>query len=161
MLQKLMGNDVGKLQNLMRKTARNVRYDLFDYVYTQSSGEHSSIVETTCVVIRAKGLRLPNFVCRPEHWGEIVLFGNDPDIDLPDRPIFSKRFHLTGPNRAEIIRVFNRRLTKYFESHRDVTVESVAGQVAIYRKGVTSKPNAEDMSRFIKQAKTIMRLLTA
>ena len=66
---------------------------------------------------------------------------------------------------AGVIHVFNEALTAYLESHEDVTIETVAGRVAIYREGVICKlttPDIRDfpdMREFIEQAFTILRLI--
>jgi len=164
----------GKLRNLMRRSKQDVQFYIFEYVCgSYGRGDTNTLsktgtVRTPCAVIIAEEAGLPDFICRPESWGDIVLFGTDSDLDLPDRPLFSKLFHLScadTTDEAGVIRVFNEALTTYLESHEDVTIETVAGRVAIYREGVICKlttPDIRDfpdMREFIEEAITILRLI--
>lgn len=159
----------GKVRNVMRKSteSEDVHFYLLDYVYTADQALHSVLIGTTCAVIVAEEAGVPDFVCRPESWHDSVLFGGDGDIGLPDRPAFSKLFHLSCPDNATttdeaaVITAFNKTLTDYLESHEDVTIESSAGRIAIYREGVMNEPGTADMSDFIGQVDTIMRFLMA
>lgn len=46
-----------------------------------------------------------------------VLWGEDPDIDIEDEVVFSQTFHLTGPDRAAVTRLFDKSLVSFFRTH--------------------------------------------
>jgi hypothetical protein len=93
--------------NFMAGQKDGVRAAAFDYRYPIGSGKTQSTFQQTVVYLRSEALALPAFLVRPEN---VLLrmgtvFGYQ-DIDFADRPEFSRRCPLRGPDEAAVRAAF-------------------------------------------------------
>jgi len=63
---------------------------------------------------------LTTFYLRREGFGDANLWGQDPDIDIEDEFIFSQNFHLTGPDREGIRKLFDKQLISFFRTNTNL-----------------------------------------
>ncbi|HLL46957.1 MAG TPA: hypothetical protein VK399_09600, partial [Longimicrobiaceae bacterium] len=104
------------ITNFMAGHKDDVRAAVFDYQFTVGSGKSQSTVRQTVVYLRSAALGLPGFSVRPENVFHRIgsVFGYQ-DVDFPDRPEFSRRCLLRGPDEAALRAAFPAEVTGFFE----------------------------------------------
>ena len=105
-------------------------------------------------------LSMPSFELAPETaFGRARDLLAKRDIDLPDRPAFSRRYALTGPDRERVSAAFSPGVTAVFERLRgDWQVQAEGGCLIAFKKGRVSAGN---YPAFIEEARTIFRAFIA
>lgn len=87
-----------QVKNVLRGKVGDTDVFQFDYTYIVSTGKSAKRVSQTIFFADDKKWDLPDFRLRPEQWWHKVLtkLGAAEDINFPENPDFSKRFHLTS-----------------------------------------------------------------
>ncbi len=88
-----------QVTNVLRGKVGDTEVFQFDYSYVISTGKSARRISQTIFFANDKQWSLPDFHLRPEQWWHKVLakLGIDHDINFPENPDFSQRFHLTSP----------------------------------------------------------------
>ncbi|MEO6759307.1 MAG: hypothetical protein ABIO24_07615 [Saprospiraceae bacterium] len=91
-------NNSSRVSNVLRGQVGDTEVFQFDYSYVISTGKSARRVSQTVFFANDKQWSLPDFRLRPEQWWHKVLaiLGVDNDIDFPENPDFSKKFHLSS-----------------------------------------------------------------
>jgi len=123
----------------------------------------------TTAMVKIEGAHFPRFLMRSESLLDMKLFGNDPDVDFSDNPVFSKNFYLTGPDRKaiekffrpELIEAFAQDPVKNFIKFDFFTmpgmywvVEADGPHIIFYLPGIVFNHNS--IQRFIEHAQKVM-----
>jgi hypothetical protein len=143
-----------RTKNLARGRPGKLDATLFDYSFTTGSGKHSHTHRQTVMVFELPGRTVPGFELRPEGVLDKIgaAFGYQ-DIDLENRPDFSKAYLLRGTDEAEIRRFFQDEIVHHFERHRGWSVEAAGTWVVVYRAGKRVKP--DDLRAFVEDCDQI------
>ncbi|MCY7327304.1 MAG: hypothetical protein LH618_02005 [Saprospiraceae bacterium] len=88
-----------QVKNMLRGKVGDTEVFQFDYSYVISTGKSARRISQTIFFANDKQWSLPDFDLRPEQWWHKVLakLGAAADINFPENPDFSQRFHLTSP----------------------------------------------------------------
>jgi len=150
----------GRAHNLLSRDGMNEGALLFDYRFVRSAGQHSSVQNQTVAAFRRDGRSFPPFELRPENVLHKIghLLGWR-DIDFDNRPDFSSRYLLRGPDEAAIRRFFTPDLLAFFEKNPGWWVETENASVVVYRESRRAKP--DDLATFLDEAKRIDDVLDA
>lgn len=111
------------------------------------------------MVLELQNATLPEFQLRPENvFYKVMSALGYQDIDLENRPEFSKAYLLRGTDEAEIRRVFNPEIAQHFERYPGWCVEAGGRWVVVYRAGKRVKP--DDLRDFIDDGGQIASVIT-
>ena len=106
---------------------------IFDYSYTTGSGKHRNHHNYT-VALLACGGDIPRFDLKPEtlmyKLGEMIGFK---DIDLPEFPLFSDKYRLTGPDEERVRAFFGQRRAAWFEQNLGLLVQGAPGLLLLIK----------------------------
>lgn len=129
------------IRNFMAGQKDDVRAAVFDYQFTVGSGKTQSTIQQTVVYLRSEALALPAFSVRPEHVFHRIgsVFGYQ-DIDFPDRPEFSRRCLLRGPDEAAVRAAFPAEVTAFFEGEAKWCADGEGEELFLWRSGKRVAP---------------------
>lgn len=129
------------ITNFMAGQKDGVRAAVFDYRYTIGSGKTQSTWQQTVVYLRSDALALPAFLVRPENVFLRIgtVFGYQ-DIDFPDRPEFSSRCLLRGPDEAAVRAAFPAEVTGFFEGETKWCADGEGEELFLWRGGKRLDP---------------------
>lgn len=121
-----------KLRNLMTSPPGDIRAVVFDYTFTTGGGKSQQTHRQTVFYATSHHLDLPAFSIRPEHIfhriGELVGFQ---DIDISERPEFSRLFLLRGEDEGAIRAALPDAMLEILEA-RPRTCMAAAGHELLY-----------------------------
>ncbi len=108
----------------------------------------------TVAAFRRDGRSFPQMELRPENVLHKIanLFGWK-DIDFDNRPEFSSKYLLRGPDEAAVRRLMDSTTLAFFEKNLGWFVETENAWVLVYRDDRTVK--AEELAAFCEAAKKI------
>ncbi len=137
--------------NMVEASGAHGAIKVFDYTYTIGSGKSRSVRRHTVALI-AGGGEIPRFDLKPEtlmyKLGEMVGFK---DIDLPEFPLFSGKYRLTGPDEERVRAFFSARRAAWFEQNLGLMVQGAPGLLLLIKpRGLLSPGN---WPGFIEEAK--------
>jgi hypothetical protein len=129
------------ITNFMAGQKDDVRAAVFDYQFTTGSGKTQSTVRQTVSYLRSETLGLPAFSVRPENVFHRIgsAFGYQ-DIDFPDRPEFSQRCLLRGPDEAAVRTAFPAEVTAFFEGEAKWCADGEGEELFLWRSGKRAAP---------------------
>lgn len=139
------------VRNLVHGTIEDLGVYLFDYSYTIHTGKNSTTSTQTVVAFELGGRSIPVFDLRPENIFHRIggAFGYQ-DIDLVDRPVFSKAYLLRGPDEVAIRAFFTGEILDLLEQDRRWSIESTGEFLIIYQAG--RRTRVEDLPERLDQA---------
>ena len=122
------------ISNFMAGQKDDVRAAVFDYRFTVGSGKSQSILRQTVVYLRSPALALPTFSVRPENVFHRIggVFGYQ-DIDFPERPEFSRRCLLRGPDEFAVRAAFGPEVTRFFERDDGWCADGEGEELVLWR----------------------------
>lgn len=131
-----------------------------DFEYTVRGGKSNHSYRFGLALYRDERLALPEFDLAPETLldkaGDLVT---KRDIDFPERPGFSGRYALTGPDRERVAALFTPGITGVFEGLRGGWRVQGAGRfLIVFRRGLVS---ASAYPAFIEEARAVFRAFLA
>ena len=108
-----------EIYNLIDDQRGNSHRSVFDLrVVSSKVVTGGSTVHTFSVfLLNLPDYSLTAFELGREGLANLVLWGEDPDIDIEGEFIFSQTFHLTGPDRAAVITLFDKELVSFFRTN--------------------------------------------
>lgn len=132
-----------KLYNMMYGMMDGARAAIFDYTYTVGHGKHQQTFNQSVVYFQSNSLNLPSFSLRPEGFGHklISAFGYQ-DIDFANRPTFSSKYLLRGPDEQAIRRTFQDSVLAYYENNLKLSTDGGGNEIFFYRQHVRVEPLA-------------------
>jgi carbonic anhydrase len=122
------------ITNAMYGETDGVKSALFDYEYVVGSGKNRTIYRQSVVYFESADLNLPFFSLRQENalYKLISAFGYQ-DIDFGNRPEFSKRYLLRGPDEAAVRGVFNDVVFAFYETNKGTSTDGGGNQLFVFR----------------------------
>ena len=129
------------ISNAMYGEIEGVKAAVFDYHYTVGSGKNQSTFNQSVVYFEPRNLNLPFFSLRPEHVFHklIAAFGYQ-DIDFGNRPEFSKRYLLRGPDELAVRNLFNDALLGFYEMNQGLSADGGGNQLFIFQQNYRQPP---------------------
>lgn len=109
---------------------------IVDLRFTVGKGRGSATVEQTLIILNVQDERFPTFILRPEGIFDKItnIFGYK-DINFPDHPDFSKRYHLLSNTPADTLRsVFPRTILDTLLKFKGLSIECQDGWIVFYRR---------------------------
>lgn len=104
-----------EIYNMIAGRNEAIEYSAFDL---RSSGESESSASTrSAFVLQMAGSDLISFEPGLEYFGMAVLWGGDTDIDIENEFVFSKTYHLSGPERERVSLLFDSEPGGFFKAH--------------------------------------------
>ena len=128
-----------KYKNLMVTSGAGAeRVYFFDYSYLTGSGKQRRTHQFTPACFEFRETLFPRFELRPETFldklGEMIGFA---DIDVAGAPEFSKRYRLTGQDKAAVLAFFGPRTVSFFEQHPGWRAQASGGRIVLFgREGL-------------------------
>jgi len=131
-----------EIRNFMYGEASGVKAAVFDYFYVTGSGRNRQTHAQSVVYLEPAYLSIPSFSLRPENFMLKIFtaFGYQ-DIDFGQRPEFSKRYILRGPDEAAIRRTFSDGLLSFYENYSGTSTDGGGNQLFVYRGGCRLQPH--------------------
>ena len=108
---------------------------IFDYSYSNGSGNNNKPRKQTVISYKSEGLSLPSFYLQEEGFGSKIIakLVGIKDINFEKYPKFSNKYILSGCNEEEIREFFDDSLLRFFENFQDsIRVETSNNSVMIY-----------------------------
>jgi hypothetical protein len=130
-----------KLRNLLTSPPGEPRAVIFDYSYLTSSGKSQQMHRQTVFYATSSGFDLPSFSLRPERLFHRVagVFGYQ-DIDLEQRPEFSRLFLLRGEDEARVRAVFSDDVAAFLERRAGACAAGAGRELLFWRPGRLTPP---------------------
>lgn len=124
------------ISNAMYGETDGVKTALFDYEYVVGSGKNRTIYRQSVVYFESSDLSLPFFSLRQENalYKLISAFGYQ-DIDFGNRPEFSKRYLLRGPDEPAVRNAFNDAAFAFYETNSGTCTDGGGNQLFVFRQG--------------------------
>jgi hypothetical protein len=147
-----------KIENMMYGTVDGGRAAVFDYTYVTGGGKNSQRHNLTVAYFQSNNLRLPIFSLSPENvFHKMFSALGYQDIDFGNRPEFSKRYLLRGPDEQNIRNVFSDRVISFYETQNQrFSTEAGGDQLFIYQDDVRVSP--ENIRSFIEWSSGLVNL---
>jgi hypothetical protein len=122
------------IKNMIYGQINGVKAAIFDYRYTVGHGKHSHTYMQSVLYFETPKLQLPMFTLSPENFMHkfISALGYQ-DIDFGNRPEFSKRYLLRGPDEQAIRRAFTDHMMAFYEANQGLHTEGGGSQLFVYR----------------------------
>jgi hypothetical protein len=144
--------------NLMAGEHRGFRIAVFDYSYVTGAGKSQTTWRQTVVSVHSHALDLPAFSVRPEHTFHRIaeLFGAQ-DIDLDEKPEFSRRYLLRGQDEAAVRSLFTSAAADFLERCDRCCTAGEGSILFLWRPGRRARP--EEIEDGIAEAEALAERL--
>ena len=130
------------IRNMMYGQMNVVKMALFDYQYTVGSGKNRHTYFQSVIYFETPKLQLPGFTLSPEGlFHKLISSLGYQDIDFGNRPEFSKRYLLRGPDEMAIRQTFADQVLAYYEANQGLHTEGGGSQLFLYRPGYRVPPH--------------------
>lgn len=145
------------ISNALYGEIEGVKAAVFDYHYTVGSGKNQSTFNQSVVYFEPHNLNLPFFSLRPEHFLHklIEAFGYQ-DIDFGNRPTFSSKYLLRGPDEQAVRNLFNDALLGFYEMNLGLSADGGGNQLFIFQQNYRQPP--EQIQSTVNAALQLQRL---
>jgi hypothetical protein len=122
------------ITNAMSGEIDNVKTALFDYEYVVGSGKNRTIYRQSVVYFESADFSLPFFSLRQENALDrlISAFGYQ-DIDFGNRPEFSRKYLLRGPDEPAVRNAFNDAAFAFYEANPGTCTDGGGNQLFVFR----------------------------
>jgi hypothetical protein len=129
------------IMNAMYGETDGLKTALFDYEYVIGSGKNRTIYRQSVLYFESGDLSLPFFSLRQENalYRLISVFGYQ-DIDFGNRPEFSKRYLLRGPDEQAVRNTFNDAALGFYEMNPGTSTDGGGNQLFVFRQGYRVPP---------------------
>lgn len=130
-----------RITNVLYGQVEGVKAALFDYQYTVGHGKHRSTYNQSVVYFEPTGLSLPFFSLRPEGtFHKIITAFGYQDIDFGNRPEFSSRYLLRGPDEQAIRSAFSDAALGFYEMNQGSCTDGGGNQLFVFRQNYRVAP---------------------
>jgi hypothetical protein len=148
------------IANFMAGADGAFRVAVFDYSFVTGSGKSRTVQRQTVASMHGAGLALPAFSLRPEHMFHrfAQVFGYQ-DIDLAERPEFSRRFLLRGVDEHAVRAAFSTTVAEFLESRPRCCAAGEGPLLFFWRPGRHARP--EEVDELLADATGLATRLTA
>lgn len=146
-----------KINNAMYGEIDGVKAAVFDYFYAVGHGKHQSRFNQSVIYFEPRNLNAPLFSLRPEHtFHKIISAFGYQDIDFGNRPTFSSKYLLRGPDEQGIRNLFTDALLGFYEMNEGTSTDGGGSQLFIFRQN--SRPSPHETQAFLKWGLQLQRL---
>jgi hypothetical protein len=145
------------IKNVVYGELEGMKAALFEYRYTVGSGKNQSTYNQSVVYFEPRNLNAPFFSLRPEHtFHKIIAAFGYQDIDFGNRPTFSSKYLLRGPDEPAVRNLFNDALLGFYEMNQGSSADGGGNQLFIFRQNERTPPH--ESQAFVNWALQIERL---
>lgn len=145
------------IKNIVYGELEGMKAALFDYRYTVGSGKNQSTYNQSVVYFEPGNLNAPFFSLRPEHtFHKIIAAFGYQDIDFGNRPTFSSKYLLRGPDEPAVRSLFNDALLGFYEMNQGSSADGGDNQLFIFRQNERTPPH--ESQAFVNWALQIKNL---
>ena len=146
-----------QIKNAMYGEIEGVKAAVFDYYYVVGHGKHRSIFDQSVVYFEPRNLNLPPFSLRPEHtFHKIISAFGYQDIDFGNRPDFSNKYLLRGPDEQGVRSIFTDALLGFYEMNEGASTDGGGNQLFIFRQN--QRPSPHETQAFLNWGLQLQRL---
>ena len=146
-----------QIKNAMFGEVDGVKAAVFDYYYVVGHGKHRSTFNQSVVYFEPRNLKLPSFSLRPEHtFHKIISAFGYQDIDFGNRPDFSSKYLLRGPDEPPVRSTFTDALVGFYEINEGVSTDGGGNQLFIFRQN--QRPAPHETQAFLNWGLQLQRL---
>ena len=140
-----------QIKNAMYGEIDGVKAGVFDYYYIVGHGKNQTRFNQAVAYFEPRNLNLPFFSLRPEHTFHklISAFGYQ-DIDFGNRPIFSGKYLLRGPDEQGVRNAFSDALLAFYEMNEGSSTDGGGNQLFIFRQN--RRPSPPETQAFLNWA---------
>ena len=129
------------IRNAMYGETDGVKAAVFDYHYTVGSGKNQSTYNQSVVYFEPRNLSLPFFSLRPEHvFHKLISAFGYQDIDFGNRPTFSSKYLLRGPDEQAVRNLFNDALLGFYEMNPGLSADGGGNQLFLFQQNYRQPP---------------------
>jgi len=148
-----------EIRNAMYGEMEGVKTAVFDYKYVTGQGKNRQTHNQSVVYFEPRDLNLPHFSLRPEGVMHklISAFGYQ-DIDFGQRPTFSSRYLLRGPDEPAIRTLFSDALLGFYEMNEGSSTDGGGNQLFIFRQNYRLPP--QEIQAYVNWALQLKRLFS-
>lgn len=145
------------IANAMYGEIDGVKAAVFDYHYVVGSGKNQQTFNQSVVYFERRDLNVPFFSLRPEGFFHklISAFGYQ-DIDFGNRPTFSSKYLLRGPDELALRNLFNDSLLGFYEANLGLSADGGGNQLFIFQQNYRQPP--QQMQSTVNAALQLQRL---
>ena len=146
-----------QIKNAMYGEIDGVKAAVFDYYYVMGSGKNRTTYNQSVVYFEPRNLNLPPFSLRPEHFFHKIVsaFGYQ-DIDFGNRPDFSGKYLLRGPDELAVRSIFTDALLGFYEMNEGTSTDGGGNQLFIFRQN--QRPSPHETQAFLNWGLQLQRL---
>ena len=146
-----------QIKNAMYGEVEGVKAAVFDYYYAVGHGKHRSTFNQSVVYFEPRNLNLPPFSLRPEHTLHKIIsaFGYQ-DIAFGNRPDFSSKYLLRGPDEQSVRSIFSDALLGFYEMNEGASTDGGGNQLFIFRQN--QRPAPHETQAFLNWGLQLQRL---
>lgn len=131
-----------QIKNAMYGEIDGVKAAVFDYYYVLGSGKNRTTYNQSVVYFEPANLNLPPFSLRPEHtFHKIISAFGYQDIDFGNRPDFSSKYLLRGPDERAVRSIFTDALLGFYEMNEGTSTDGGGNQLFIFRQNRRPAPH--------------------
>ncbi|HLN99039.1 MAG TPA: hypothetical protein VK208_11310 [Pyrinomonadaceae bacterium] len=148
------------INNVMYGEIDGVKAALFDYQYVVGHGKNRSTHNQSVAYFEPRNLNLPSFSLRPENTFHKLMsaFGYQ-DIDFENRPTFSSKYLLRGPDEQAVRNLFSDALLRFYETNQGVSTDGGGNQLFVFRQNYRTPPH--EAQSFVNWSLQLHRLFGA
>ena len=130
------------IRNMLYGEANGIKAALFDYEYVTGSGKNRATYNQSVAYFEPRELSIPFFSLRPENALHkfAAVFGYQ-DIDFGNRPLFSSKYLLRGPDEQAIRNTFTDALLTFYEANQGMATDGGGNQLFVFRSGHRAAPH--------------------
>jgi hypothetical protein len=145
------------INNAMYGEIEGVKAALFDYQYVVGHGKNRSTYNQSVAYFETPNLNMPFFSLRPEGIFHKLFsaFGYQ-DIDFGNRPTFSSKYLLRGPDEQAVRNFFSDSLLGFYEMNQGASADGGGNQLFIFRQNY--RPAPQEAQSFLNWGLQIERL---
>ncbi len=149
-----------QIKNAMYGEIDGEKAAVFDYYYVVGHGKHRSTFNQSVVYFEPRNLNLPPFSLRPEHtFHKIISAFGYQDIDFGNRPDFSSKYLLRGPDEQAVRSTFTDALLGFYEMNEGTSTDGGGNQLFMFRQN--QRPAPHETQAFLNLALQLQRLFAS
>jgi hypothetical protein len=146
------------IRNMLYGEANGVKAALFDYTYVVGSGKNRTTYYQSVAYFEPRDLSIPFFSLRPETaFHKLATVFGYQDIDFGNRPLFSSKYLLRGPDEQAIRNTFTDALLTFYETNQGLATDGGGNQLFVFRSGQRAAPH--ELQAFLNSVLPLTNLL--
>ncbi len=145
------------ITNAMYGETDGVKAAVFDYRYVVGNGKNQSTYNQSVLYFEPRNLNVPFFSLRPEgFFHKIISALGYQDIDFGNRPDFSSKYLLRGPDEQGVRNLFSGALLGFYEMNPGASTDGGGNQLFIFRQNQRTPPH--ETQAFVNWGLQLQRL---